>query len=290
MKKYFSFFILLCLIFANSVSALEINDTGFIPGQIWYSDSLIEGSTVKIYTAIWNNSSSSLSARVEFYDKNVILGTRDIVVPSLQIKDVSVSWKVTSGDHSISAKIISPSIISSGKKEVVILDSNTTKSFSEFVPVVINKVDGKPATSGDMVKSQIDKATSSLDGILPESISTPVSDNIGIVDNFRADTYKSISEIKIETQKKIEELNKTESIGAINNKTPTTNNKTNEKVVTSQDKVGVADATEKPIAYLKLFFISILSFIFASKFVFYSLIVVVLFFVFRFIYRKIRNR
>jgi hypothetical protein len=268
--------------------ALELDTSGIIPGQIWYSKSpILEGDTVKIYTAVWNNTTSSLSAKIEFYDKNVILGSKDIVVPASQLKEVSVSWKVTSGDHSISAKMISGSTTVSGKSESVFTVNNETTTDQKFVPVVIKTANGETATSGDIVKSQIDKAATSLDNIVPESITTPVSKNVGIVDNFRVDTLKNILDSKNETQSKIDELNKTTNVS---NKTATTSNKTNQKISTTDTKVGIQDATEKPIAYIKLFFLGILSFIFGSKLVFYFLIVLILFFIIRGIYRKIRNR
>ena len=284
MRKYFVFFILLYLISFSSVQAESLTTTGFIPGQIWYSkDVIVEGDTVKIYTAIWNNSTSSLSAKVEFYDKNIILGTRDVVVPSLGLKEASISWKVTAGDHLISAKIISPSIMTGGKKQVVILDNNTTEESRKFVPIVIKTIEGNPATSGDIFKSQIDKATSSLDNILPTSISTPISKNLGLIDTFRDDTNKKISLSKDLTKEKIDALSKSDdtSDGATS--------KTDEKVSTDS-KTGIEDATSKPIAYIKLFFLSVLSFIFSSKLVFYAVLVFLIFLIIRSIYRKIRNR
>ncbi|HAQ02743.1 TPA: hypothetical protein DEP30_03150 [Candidatus Nomurabacteria bacterium] len=282
MRKYFVFFILIYLAIIPLHYSFGATTTGFIPGQIWYSkDSFIEGDTVSIHTAIWNNGPSSLSAKVEFYDKNVILGSRDIVVPANSLKDVSVSWKVTSGDHSISARIASSSITTSGKKENITISNSTTETDKRFIPVVLNTVSGKPATSGDIVKSQLDKATSSLDSIVPESISTPVSDNVGAFDSFRADTLAKITETKLEAKNKIAELN------SVDTKAPS---KVNGKVVSTPKSVGVVDATEKPITYLKLIFLSILSFIFGSKLVFYAIIVFLIFLLVRFIYRKIRNR
>ncbi len=290
MKKYISIFILIYLCLTQSVNADMLNTSGFIPGQIWYSkEPLVEGDTVKIFTAIWNNSASPLSAKVEFYDKNVLLGTRDVLVAPSGLTDTSVSWKVTSGDHSISAKIISPSITSSGKKKVVSLGHYATTVDIKFVPVVIKTIDGKPATSGDIIKNQIDKAGGIIDNIIPTSVTVPVSENLGLIETFRTDLFKKISNTKTETQNEIDLLNKIEKVSV---PTTTTNNiKTTEKKVPSGSvKSNTTDATEKPIAYLKIFFFLVLSFIFGNKIVFYALIVLVLFFIFRGAYRKIRNR
>ncbi|MFA6999948.1 MAG: hypothetical protein WC241_02415 [Candidatus Paceibacterota bacterium] len=284
MRKYFIFFTLIYLISTN-VALANTTATGFIPGQIWYSkDTIIEGDTVKIYTAVWNNASSTLSAKVEFYDQNVLLGTRDVVVAPSELVDTYVSWKVTSGDHIITAKIISPSITVGGKKEIVVIDNNSTESSRKFIPVVIKKIDGEPVTSSDLLQNQIDKATSSISDILPDSVSTPISENIDVVSKFRVETFDKISSMKDETKKLIDSLSSASN--ATTGKVAGTS-KTVEKVT----PVKTSDnGTEKPIAYIKLFFLSVLSFIFGSGFVFYALIVLVLFFVVRLIYRKIRKR
>jgi len=284
MKKYLSLFILIYLFTGFIVNAADTTSTGFISGQIWYSkDTIVEGDTVNIFTAVWNNASSSLSAKVEFYDQNVILGTRDVVVAPQELKEVSVSWKVTAGDHVISAKIISPSITVSGKKQTITVNNTLTETSRKFIPVVIKTINGDPATSQDIINNQIDKATSGIEGILPNSVSAPISKNLDIVSAFREDTYAGISKLKDETKKTIDALSakektETSSINKINTKPTTT-------VKTSTD-----DAVEKPIAYVKLFFLSILSFIFGSKIVFYGVIVFILFVVFRWIYFKIKNR
>jgi len=295
MKKIFLVLIFVSLFFCNEVQAVDLGTTGFIPGSIWYSkDPLVEGDTVKVYTALWNNSETSLSAKIEFYDKNVILGTRDIVVPASSLKEVYISWKVTSGDHLISAKIISPSITASGKKQVVMLDNITTSVSKKFVPVVINTIEGTPATSSDIIKSQIDKATSSLDNILPTSISEPMTENAGVVDSFRIDTLKKIEDTKTLAKTTIEAIKKVEDAASSLNSNTSTGNQDKaikeKTTLVKNNNMGIEEATEKPIAYLKLFFFSVLSFIFGSKIVFYLLLLFIVFFVLRSIYRRIRNR
>jgi len=278
MKKYLIFFVFIYLSFTSTLYASEFATTGFIPGQIWYStDPLILGSTVKIYTAVWNNTSTPLSTNVEFYDGKTLLGTRYIVVPSMQLKEASITWKVTAGDHTISAKIISPIITTNGKKKNIILNRISTGIDKKYISVALNKTDGNSASDSNIIKNQMDKATSSLNNIVPESISTPVSNKVGIIDRFRYDTFKNITVIKIETEKKIKEFDNKKNI-------------TNSNTITTQTKVGIDDATDKPITYLKLFFFTVLSFIFGSKLVFYLLILITLFFIVRGIYRKIQNK
>jgi hypothetical protein len=65
MKKYFLFFlIILSVILAFPVYAETLVNSGFIPGQIWYSKAaLVDGDTINIHTAIWNGEKDSISAK-----------------------------------------------------------------------------------------------------------------------------------------------------------------------------------------------------------------------------------
>lgn len=283
MKKYLFIFILIYVVFTPLVYAEVPITTGFIPGQIWYSkEPLIEGDTVKVYTAVWNGDANPLSAKVTFYDKNVVLGTRDIIVPSLQLQGVSVSWQITSGDHAISAKIISSSISANSQKEQVTLARSFTAEDRQFVNVVLKTSDGKTASSSDIVSSQIDSVASTVNSVIPESISAPVSKNLGILDNFRDTTFSKIDALKNDTQKEIDILN-------LKNSTETNNTTAKTLSDTTKDASAMSQL-DKPLAYVKIFFLYIFSFIFGNKIVFYGLIAFIIFLVIRYLYRKIRNR
>ncbi len=289
MRRYL--FICILVIFGSiSTSYADTSSTaGFIPGQIWYSqDSLVEGETVKIYTALWNGEATSLVAHVEFYDGKTLLGARDVTVPPSEIQDVSISWKVTVGDHAILAKISSSSTTISGKKQELMLDNNKTEENKTFVQA--------KAASTDVIKEGIDKATDTVKGIIPTSVPAPIAQSFGSIDSVRATTYADISHTKAETQKRIDALNgvtkvTTAPIDALPKSTTSKKNTTvkNPKKA-EQSPSKPLDATEKPIAYVKLFLFSILAFIFGYKLVFYGLIALILFFILRFIYRKIRRK
>ncbi|MEK7585855.1 MAG: hypothetical protein AAB477_01315 [Patescibacteria group bacterium] len=275
MKKYLyvsALFLLSLGFFA--VEASSINSTGFIPGQIWYSKSpLTSGEEVKIHTAIWNGDVKEISARVEFYDKNVVLGARDVVVSPSSVKDISISWQVTAGDHNISAKIVSSTINTGNTKEAIVPSLSTTIVDHQFVPVVIREVDGTPSSSADIVKREVNKATTDIKNIVPESISKPISSTFGSIDNFRDKTYVAVHESKLETKKTIDSLN----------------HPTLDKLKEDTSNRKLLDATEKPIAYVRLFLLSAVSFILGSKVAFYGLGVVIIILIARFIYRKTRR-
>lgn len=279
MKKYFIFlFILVSFIFSSQTFAEVPGKSGFIPGQIWYSkDTLTEGDTVNIHTAVWNSEKNSLSAKVEFYDKNVILGTRDIVLASSELKDVYVPWKITSGDHIISAKIISSTMTTSGKNEKIVLNKVLTSSDKQSVSAVSKNDDSTKASEGDSLKTEIDKVNSNINNIIPASVSSIVSDNFSILDSFRDQTSLEINTTKNETQKEIDSIDSSKKEVKPLSKTV-------------YQKNNIEDMVQKPIAYIKLFLFSVLSFIFSNKIIFYGVLTLVLFYIIRFIYRKIRNR
>lgn len=287
MKKYFLFsFLALVLLTHNVYADTSSSTSGIIPGQIWYSeDQISEGDIVKIYTGIWNSTKAPLSVKVEFYDKNVILGTRDLVVPSEKLVDVSVSWKVTLGDHVISAKIIS-SNLTTGKKDSVVLSSVSTKEDRKFIPKVIKNADGTITTIPDDSQSEVNNIGSQIVNILPKSVSTPVSNVFSSIDTTRLNILNGVNTSKAETQKRIDSYNpkvpETNTDTNINDKFPT--NTTTPVVATETQS-----STDKPIAYIKIFFLSVLAFILGYKIIFYGLLALIIFSIIRFIYRKIKN-
>lgn len=276
MKKLFiCLLIIFSIFYASSIYAEIFTNSGFIPGQVWYSkDKLIEGDTVNIHTAVWNGEKSSLSIKVEFYDKNVILGSRDIILDTLELKDVFISWKVTAGEHVISAKITSSLATISNKKEKVILGRVETSNDKQFVSVMIKNNLGESVTETDLIKNQIGKTTADISSFVPESISVPVGEGFNIVDDFRNNTLAKIDIAKTETKNEIGKV-----LGASTVASPNT-----EKVNNTDDYI------KKPIAYIKLFFLSILSFIFGSRLVFYAVGIFIIFVIIRWIYSKIRNK
>lgn len=262
MKKYLITF-LFTLLLVSPVFAET--PASFISDQIWYVGTLEEGNTVKIYTAVWNGNANPLSGKVEFYDKNVVLGSREVSVSKEQLQSVYISWKVTSGDHLITAKLISPSILVNGVKESVILSNNETKSSKQFVPVKIKK---EEVVSDSSVQEKSD-IENKIREILPESVNKKVSNGLGVVEDFREETLVKISNEQEKTEEKIAQI------------------KSSSKDGKSAD---LESATEGPIAQVKLFFLNVLHFVFNNKIVFYGLVVFIVFLTLRKIYRIIRRK
>ncbi|MBK5215206.1 MAG: hypothetical protein JJE53_00130 [Candidatus Pacebacteria bacterium] len=285
MKKHIlSIFIIFTLFLSLPQYIEAVTNTGFIPGQIWYSkETLVEGETVNIHTAVWNGEKESFMFKVEFYDKNIILGTREVSLKSLELKDVYIPWKITAGDHIISAKIISSSINNSGTIEKITINRNTTSSDKQFIPVLVKNYLDQPLSETDALKIQIEKTSAEINNFVPEEISSTISTSFNAIDDLRGTTFIKIDEAKEEAKIELDLLKKGEGVAV-----STTDKKTS--VDNSTQKTNIEDAIKKPITYLKLFFLSVLSFVFGNKFVFYILLTLLVFLILRTIYRKIRNR
>lgn len=271
-------FVIISFIFFSAFLAPVFADTssisGFIPGQIWYSKSeLIEGDNVNIYTAVWNSGENPLSVKVEFYDKNVILGTREATLSPSELKSISVPWKVTLGDHVISAKIVSSVENVSGTKEKVVLENDTTENDRKTVKVTISKDDGSVnSPAEDVVKTQVEAITGKIKDVIPESVSDSVSGTVGRLDDFRNESYVKVSDLKSNAKEEVKLLKD--------------NNTTKDLKSDNQIK----DAVDNPLAYVKLFLFSVATFILGSKLIFYALLVFLVFIILRAIYRGLRHR
>lgn len=289
MKKIF-LILLFTFLFAFNTNA----STGFIPGQIWYSsEDFKDGESINIYTVVWNGESSTVDMKVDFYDNNILLGARDVSVPSNSTKQVSISWRVSSGNHTIFAKITSPNTLDS-KKSISLKNSETDKD-NFFVPVTIIASDGSEVTSGDIIENQIDKAGAKIIDSVPSSVSEPVLNVFSSVENFRNDSSLKINEIKEASKKTIDSFSENKnkrdkeiSLEEENNKDEKANL---DKDEVENKKINISgDNIKKPLEYVKFFLFSFLFFIFSKKVIFYLIIAFLIFVLFRFIYRKIRKR
>ncbi len=275
MRKYL--IILISLLFLNptfSYAETSVVTTGLIPGSIWYSsEPLKEKDIIKIYTAVWNGGTKDLNVKVEFYDKTTVLGVREVVALKNSLKEVSIPWVVTSGDHSISAKIITSTVGTANLKQNISLSVSETDKDNVFVPVAVKVIDGVPVSSKDIIKNQVEQAVGDIDKIVPASVSEKVSENFNVIETFRVENNTRIQADKEAAKEKQKIARERYDSNIAAGKAST-----------------VSENTEGPIANVKLFFLIILGFILGSKIVFYGLIILIIFWILRSIYNKIRNR
>ncbi len=258
--------IILFLIFSlfpiNKILAQNSN-TGFVSGNIWYSkDPFEEGDKIKIYTFVFNPDTKELSGTVIFFDKTIMLGKKDFVIPAKGADDVSIDWTVTAGDHTIFGKIEnSKFLVSKGKYEDVYLPDNETEKSSHTVSKKVAAVSADKTI--DSAVSSVSNIGKTIEEATPDFIAKPLTSTTNVLENFRQDTNISSENKKIEVQKDIDSLN--------NVKNPSTN----------------SNNILKPFKYVELFFLTIFNFILGNKIVFYVILVLILFFILRFVWKKI---
>ena len=254
-----------CLLPANEINA-QITNAGFIPGNIWYSkDPFEEGDKIKIYTLIFNPDARELSGMVNFYDKTTILGKKSFVVAGKSVKDISIDWTVDAGAHNIFAKIENAKfLISTGKYENVNLTENQTEESSrtinkKIVPKLPDII-GDSATDG-----QIAKVQNVILENTPDFITKPIIEAVNSLEKIRgsAGTFSRNKKEEISNQ-----------IKALNNEEVLPNPESNAKL-------------QKPLKYIEFFFLAIFSIILDNKWIFYIALALVVFFLIRFIWRRI---
>jgi hypothetical protein len=266
MKKYL-LFILFSILLNFSVYSEVFAISGFVPKQIWYSaETLVEGDTVEVHTAVWNGESKTFLVKVEFYDNKTILGDREVTIVPSELKDVYVLWKVTAGEHTILAKIISSEVVVSGVKESVTL--RYTQTASDKQSISEREIEKESVTTEENVTI--------LKNILPENVDETISKSYSTIDNFRNETAVKLEKNKEEAKKEVAQIEEE-------------NDKADSSEVSSE-KNRTEDVIKKPLAYVKLFLNSVLAFIFGNKFVFYGLLIFIVFYFFKLIFKAIRNK
>jgi hypothetical protein len=255
----FGFVFIIIFLFPFNLSFAKVNDSsGFISDRVWYSkEPLIDGETVNIYTAIWNGEESAISTTVTFYDKKTILGKRDIVLGARELKNVFIPWKVTTGDHLISAKITDSFSNLSNEKVKILLKNDSTIPDKQFVSVKISNTQTASAQGADAVKNEINKKASSVGNMIPENIKKFVIDIFHKIDRFRKEQHAKIDILKDEIKQELD-------------------NKNNQ----GENK------NDLIILYVKFYLCLILSFILASQLLFYGLSILIIFYLFKLIFRR----
>lgn len=247
----------------------QSSNTGFVSGNIWYSkDPFDEGDKIKIYTFVFNPDNRELSGTVIFFDKTVLLGKKDFTVSAKSANDISVDWTVTAGDHTIFGKIENAKfLISAGKyQEVYLAENETEKSSRTVSKKIVSKTTDTTGTSVSDIAKTIQEKT-------PDFIIKPITSSVDILETFREDLNTSSENKKEELKNEIKELDNP-----------------NLTVKLSKDNTTIKTDTNsflKPFKYIQIFFLTIFSFIVSNKILFYGLILVILFFILRFIWKKI---
>lgn len=274
------FFLAVFLSNAGSVFAQDssLSNTGFIQENIWYSkEPLVDGASVQIHTIIFNSRIEPLSGTVQFFDNEILLGKKDFSVAGGAVKDMSIDWRVTAGNHAIHAEILNSKITTAdGKIESILLEQNKTGTSKRTVAKKIvpeNKSADISGSSSDQILNAIDTAGAFIQEKTPDVVAKPVEAAARAVDGWRDETGKTLENKKIEAQKQIKEDGKITGTIEIGND--------GAKITPSES------ALEKPFNYVKLFFFKLASYVFNHKILFYPLSGLLIFWLLRFGWRRI---
>ena len=246
----------------------QVTNAGFVPGNIWYSiDPFSEGDKIKIYTMVFNPDSRELSGTVIFFDNGAFLDKKNFTAPPKGVKDISIDWTATVGDHIIFGKIENARFLVSKDKyeEVYLAESETSKSSRTVIKKIITKVPDVTSNTESVIPvlESIKNIERIIESKVPESVTKSVNITANTVDGLRSSMATMSKDKKEEVQNDIKVLNDTKTSTASTGK------------------------FIKPFKYVELFFLSFFSFILNNKFIFYSILIITVGLILRYIWNLI---
>ena len=285
MKKYVGICLFLLLVFVPFYFTFaQTSNAGFIPGNIWYSkDPFSEGDTIKIFTLIYNPDPRQLTGTVYFFDKTTFLGNKTFSVSGGGVQDISINWLVTAGDHTIFGQIQNAKFLMSDGTYVNatlsgIKTSESSRSVAKtIIPIPVTSSAGSSVdtSSGLDIQNFVKENT-------PTIVSTTIGNTTNAVEGFRQDVGTTLNNAKTAVQTDINNLNNQKGIESkTTKKSNSTNVSSTSGTVPSNQGIFL-----KPFKYTELFALSLFSSVFDNKYIFYGLIVLIIFFLVRYIVRR----
>ncbi len=274
--KSLKIFIVFSLLFIFSVSFASAA-TGFLNSPLWITPEFPkEGDVVKVSAAFHNGETQTLEGRILFYDKGVLLGEKDINVLPGDAVIASVTTNVGAGDHIFSSKI--------EKLQKVSSSGETSPFYVQVDGATMSKIFvGKTTTysteaaSGE-TSSGITAGVNSIKNKIEENFSGGVvnsSKNIfSRFDNWRIKMAGNLIDKKLVYSKKVSDFE--------------------ENYKSMQKKGEIIPKTtsyfNRPLIHLEYYGILAIAAVFSQPIMFYIAGVLLLFFVLRFVWRRIRRR
>ena len=267
LKKFWILTFLIFVVLPTHKTWAQTTNAGFVSGGgIWYSkDQFSEGDKIKIYTAIFNPDTRQLSGTVDFFDNNTLLGQKNFIISGTSVKDTSVNWVVSVGDHTIYAKIENAKFLNSngGYVDAKLPDDQTKSDSRTIKKKIIPQMSGTSSTNIAAV-TDVSNIEKTIQDKTPDFISKPINLTAAKIEEVREGAATSIDSAKSSVNTQIQDLKKEQSGAA---KKP--------------------NVVFTPFKYIWLFLLTILSFILNTKIVFYIILAICIFLLLRFIWRKI---
>ncbi|MEK7143280.1 MAG: hypothetical protein AAB756_00445 [Patescibacteria group bacterium] len=276
MSKKLLILLFILFFFGSPVTQAEekIGNAGFTPGNIWYSkDPFFAGDVVIVHTMVFNSGLDEISGTVEFYDAVTLLGKIPFnISPGGGFKNVTMEWKVNEGYHKIFALIQAPKVMRNGVANTITLDYYKTNESERFVKAREAKAESATTTVENYFDEKINFAKEYADKNLPAPISQTVNAVGAALENVRVASKTWVDKKGADVNKNIVKLKEAE---------------TKESALKEKDGGITVASLEKPFNYMYALALSAASSVFDSKLFFYGGLLVLIFFVIRFIKRKL---
>ena len=261
------------LFLAGSVSAQTkvLDNSGFVPGNLWFSRTpSTVGETVTIYTLVWNGSTEDVSGSVSFFDNDTEFGKQIFVLAGTgSSKILSVPWVVKEGYHKIYAEITESSAAPRGQSvSVVSLQYGKTQEAEQFVGAPKAAQSESPTTT---VSNFVGEKVNFAKEYASENLPAPIVDTTKTAKNAlekgrilgESWSKQAVAELQKDLQISTTSANKGKTSGS-----------------------GGGFNIERPLKYVEIFLLSILAFVSGNPWLFYAALILVVFFILRFIKRK----
>jgi len=286
------------------INAENITNSGFIAGNIWYSqDPFFAGEEVRIYTIVFNSNQDDLLGTIEFYNNDELLGTKDFSLSGGgNTQNIWIDWVATEGVHKISAKIVKPRISKVGGEETIIsLENNQTGENERIVDVdtdgdrigntkdsdddndgILDIEDTKPLTFDAIPEpeedSLIDDVAKLVKENTPEVVVEQTTNIIEKVEDLRKTGSKKTEEKIIELKKEISVIN--EEADKLKKDQPTT----------TKDQILDKESYKKPWSYIQLFFFTAFNSLLDYGAIFYTTVFGILLYIAKLIINRVYRR
>ena len=249
-----------------------VASTGFLTEPLAiYPENPKDGDTVALTATLRNAETDDLTGTVSFYDGSVLLGKKDITIHPGSVGVASISFMMTAGEHTFSANMGSLKTVSDqgasspfpvALAKVALPDLYVTKESSAFGAQAIGlKASAQAAPILDKVGQLQDKVIESV----PASVKDTATSTGNTVESWRASNAQSLAKSTEDAQKKLDGIQKRSDQETKKYGKPTASTR----------------YIDSPLAYVELFFLTMLSYLYNHPTVFYSVIVVFCFLVLR---------
>ena len=250
-----------------SMPAFSLAATGFIDAPMWiYPEAPTQNQSVTLYALFRNDENTTVSGTVLFYDKDTIVGKKNVTVAPGGVGTANTTFRISAGSHTFSASMGSlTKIAPNGTSSALLIPMQSTQ-----MPTIVVSANSASA--------------SAVSSTANSSVSDPTSKAVlGQVDSFE---NTALSVVPPSFQDKVTAAAKSvDTWRAVKASTFTVSR----EKASSATIPPATKYVDGPLKYVKIAFFSLLAFVFSFPVIFYIAGIVVFYIVVRFIVRKISN-